>query len=782
MKKIYLSVATIAFIFVSCVKNEPFKEPEESELRGNLFLNEVNGTGGLSQVDTEKYVELYNKTNADINLQDFSLDYGGTETWRGRAQDVVPAHGFKLIKGTKTTYPGMSTGLSSRNANVNLTLLDPDGNVVDYYEKIEDLNGKPFEQMDHMRIPDGGKWYFVEITAQSPGASNLSDPNHPAVKGAMPAMEKGLKIEELSVSPAKPSPGDDVTFVAKVTDINVITSVVLKWKLNGVDQPEKVMTKEGNNYTAIITKQANGAVVEWIVLATNDKAKTASESGTLKWEMLTADYTKIRFNEVSGVGDDADKFYELINTGTADISLAGCQIFYNANGANGGALPTGDGNLTWTGSESQVIGAGKLFCLVGRNTTGSFTTGLTAARILIITLKDPVGNVIDQCIRAEDTGKYAFTDKSFSRIPDGTGPFYFTTPSPDVMNGSDATGLVLVPITQVPYVDYSKLKLNEVNGVAKWFEIYNTGDVAISLEGVTAHYSNSEPASYNATNTWTGTSTQTIPAKGYFSTEGITLGTGLSANNANVRLQLRDPEGAVLDTYEKLIDINTGKGYDHLTNKSHARIPDGTGTWYYTEDGVGTSGTTNGTNTDGCVKFGDEDGSGPTPDYTNLILNEVSGNNKYVEIYNSGSEDISLAGVKLQRNNGPTAGGSEWTGTASDVIPAGAYRLFLFNSFTPADLNTNPAYTGWTVSSGISSGQILKVAIVDPAGNPISVFIRGDVPLPAWQFTTDVTQNSTESYSRMDDGTWAYATPTPGTKNGEKTSEIVNPGYLTAQP
>ena len=621
MRKIYFALVALSMIvFASCVKNDPYEEPSESELRGNLFLNEVNGTGGSSQLDAEKYVELYNKTNADINLKDFSLDYGGTESWRGRDADVVPAHGYKLIKGAKTTYPGMSTGLSSRNANVNVTLLDPDGGIVDYYEKVEDLNGKPLESMDHMRIPDGGKWYFVEISAQSPGTANLTDPAHSAVRGLMPVMEKGLKIEEASASATMPTPNDDVTITAKVTDINTITSVVLKWKKNSVDQPDITMTQNGSLYSAVIPKQPDGTTAVWTVTASNDKGKTVTESGTITWKVIIIDYTKLKLNEVSGVGADSEKFYELINLGSQDISLAGCTLHYNANGANGGTLPTGDGNLTWTGGDTQVIQAGKLFSLIGRNNPGSFTTGLTAARILIITLKDPAGNVIDKCIRAEDTGIYDFIDKSFSRIPDGTGPFYFTTPTPSATNGTTTTGLVLVPVEQVPHIDYTK-----------------------------------------------------------------------------------------------------------------------------------------------------------------LVLNEVSGNNKYVEIYNSGNEAIPLVGVKLQRNDGPTSGGSEWTGTESDVIAAKAYGLFLFNSYTPATLNTNPALLG-TVGSGISSGQILKVAIVDPSGNPVSVFIRGDVPLPAWQTTTNVTQNTTDTYSRMADGTWAYAASTPGAVNGAKTSEIVTPGYLTAQP
>ena len=164
--------------------------------------------------------------------------------------------------------------------------------------------------------------------------------------------------------------------------------------------------------------------------------------------------------------------------------------------------------------------------------------------------------------------------------------------------------------------------------------------------------------------------------------------------------------------------------------------------------------------------------------YRNLVVNEVSGEHKFVEIYNTGSDEISLNGVKLQRNDGPSAGGSEWVGTIEDKIPAGAYRIFLFNSYKPANLTDNQAYVGWTVGSGISDQQILKVAIVDPSGNEVSVFIRGDNPLPAWG-TPGATRNQAHSYSRMGDGSWAYAVPTPGAENGNKEGNIIGPGYLS---
>lgn len=161
------------------------------------------------------------------------------------------------------------------------------------------------------------------------------------------------------------------------------------------------------------------------------------------------DYSKLKINEVSGVGEDPDKFYELINTGTEDINLGGCKIYYNANsGTNGAFPPNGNQGLTWTGCVGQIIGPGELLTLIGRYNPCSFTTGLTAARILVISLKAPDDELIDECIRAFDTGDYTITNKSFSRIPDGTGPFYFTTKTPGEFNGTNATGLLKVPQTQ----------------------------------------------------------------------------------------------------------------------------------------------------------------------------------------------------------------------------------------------------------------------------------------------------------------------------------------------
>jgi len=224
-------------------------------------------------------------------------------------------------------------------------------------------------------------------------------------------------------------------------------------------------------------------------------------------DLSEIDYSKLKLNEVSGVGEDSEKFYELINIGDVEIPLEGCKLYYNANGSTGGVFPpNGTQGLTWTGCADQVIGAGELVSLIGRGNPCSFTTGLTPERILIITLEDPAGNVIDQCIRAKDSEEYAVgRNCSFSRIPDGTGPFYFTTPpTPDEFNGTDATGLLLVPQTDGTGIKNLKIESSISvfpNPVKEYLTLKGVKkDAKINLYDLTGKLLQTIPAEGNSTN------------------------------------------------------------------------------------------------------------------------------------------------------------------------------------------------------------------------------------------------------------------------------------------
>jgi len=322
------------------------------------------------------------------------------------------------------------------------------------------------------------------------------------------------------------------------------------------------------NAQKVYIHKKDGTAVEYNV------ADVDSISFTPPATAPVVDYSKLKLNEVSGVGTDDEKFYELINTGTVDINLEGCQIFYNANSSTGESFPPDNDRLTWIGNATQVVKAGELFTLLGRNTDGSFTLGLTPERILIITLKDPDGNIIDQCIRAADMGIYAVgRDYSFSRIPDGTGPFYFSAPTPNAKNG----GILLLPTTQAPTIDYSQLVINEIDGNGKFVEIYNKGTEAVSLENLTLVKNETQVW-------WTGAAGKTIAADGYYvvaqsgGTDVFDENTGASgiSPKQTVKFELKQLNGEVIDSFSRGV-APWSTSISDVTPDSFSRCPNGTG-------------------------------------------------------------------------------------------------------------------------------------------------------------------------------------------------------------
>jgi len=451
---VIVAVVCLGISVIGCVDNEETSKTTPVDYT-KLKLNEVSGVGD----DSEKFYELINTGSASIPLKGVTIYYnansatGGTLpagdgnlTWTGLdTQSVAAGKLFSLIgrDNPSGTNPGsFTTGLTAQRILI-ITLKDPDGKVIDRCVRAKDTGDYAITDKSFSRIPDGtGDFYFTTPTPD--------ETNGTTTAGLMKVPVDSPVISAFGRDIPSVTASDEVTVSATVTTTtSTITTVALQWTLDGTEKSDIPMTASSNVYSAKIPAQALGAVVTYKVTATNSRDESSvTDEQNYTVVSTSVDYTKLKLNEISGVGSDSEKFYELINTGSASIPLEGVTIYYNANGSTGGTLPAGDGNLTWTGLATQSVVAGALFNLIGRNTSGSFTTGLTAGRILIITLKDPAGNVIDKCIRAEDTGDYAITDKSFSRIPDGTGDFYFTTPTPNATNGTSTAGLTKVPQPQ----------------------------------------------------------------------------------------------------------------------------------------------------------------------------------------------------------------------------------------------------------------------------------------------------------------------------------------------
>ena len=124
-----------------------------------LVLNEIEGHGDPD------YIELYNGTNADIDLGGYKLhDKDPTEAYEIPGGTIIKAGEFWTLDcdGSATTQFKISS------SGENITLLDPSGNVVDQLLK----NDWPAGHDGLVgRVPDGGEKWKI-LTAESKGSSN----------------------------------------------------------------------------------------------------------------------------------------------------------------------------------------------------------------------------------------------------------------------------------------------------------------------------------------------------------------------------------------------------------------------------------------------------------------------------------------------------------------------------------------------------------------------------------------------------------------------------------
>ena len=320
-------------------------------------------------------------------------------------------------------------------------------------------------------------------------------------------------------------------------------------------------------------------------------------------------------------------------------------------------------------------------------------------------------------------------------------------------------------------VDYSVLRLNELNGNDKFIEIYNSGAEAVNMKGVTI-YKDTEKL------IWTGTSAVSVEAGAFLLlySEDVVLDhpeidtalymfhSGLSAKK-NVRIELKTPAGDDVDDFN-LVDIDqNGAAYGYSGNQapaSYSRNADGN--WYYADATPGAA------NVDGeNIVLGLEGGVTPEPptpeepDYSNLVINELNGDAKFIEFYNKGNLDLSMEGMYIMKDD--YVAGATWTADATVVIPAGGYVL-LYSADVLADHPEQPENLFF--NSGFSAKKTVRLTLFMPDGTVRDEFTRG-----SGEWGATISNVAPQSYARTPDGgDWKLADPTPGAANPAEGEDI----------
>ena len=313
-------------------------------------------------------------------------------------------------------------------------------------------------------------------------------------------------------------------------------------------------------------------------------------------------------------------------------------------------------------------------------------------------------------------------------------------------------------------IDYSVLRLNELNGNDKFIEIYNAGADAINLNGV---YIEKDGAQ-----NWIGDNTVKIDAGAFLVLysedvvanhpevpESLIFHSGLSAKK-NVRIQLFTPAGVPIDDFN-LTNIDANDPAYIPAPASYSRNADGK--WYYADATPGA------VNVDGTVAvLGLEGGDTPEPptpdepDYTNIVLNELNGDTKFIEIYNKGNVDLSLEGMYIMKDD--YVAGATWTADASVVAPAGGYVLLYSEDVT---LDHPEVPETLIFHSGLSAKKTVRITLFMPDGTVRDEYTRGT----EWGLT--ISNVAPQSFARTPDGgDWKLADPTPGEANPAEGEDI----------
>ena len=351
------------------------------------------------------------------------------------------------------------------------------------------------------------------------------------------------------------------------------------------------------------------------------------------------------------------------------------------------------------------------------------------------------------------------TDNLYSGVipayPDGTTvSFYVEADNMEVTAASPAMEYTVGAVA----VDYTVLRLNELNGNDKFIEIYNEGAEPINLNGVYIEK--------DGTQNWLADNTVKIDAGGYLLlysedvtadhpeySESLIFHSGLSAKK-NVRIQLFTLAGVSIDDFN-LTNIDANDPAYIPAPASYSRNADGQ--WYYADATPGA------VNVDGTqLVLGLEGGVTPPPtpeepDYSNIVLNELNGDTKFIEIYNKGNLELSLDGMYITKDGNEED--IKWTGDDTHIVPAHGY-IVLYSIDTQADhpeLGDNMFF-----NSGLSAKKTVRIALYMADGTERDVFTRGS----SGEWGQTISNVAPQSYARTPDGgDWKLADPTPGEAN-----------------
>ena len=222
-----------------------------------------------------------------------------------------------------------------------------------------------------------------------------------------------------------------------------------------------------------------------------------------------------------------------------------------------------------------------------------------------------------------------------------------------------------------------------------------------------------------------------------------------------------------------------GSGNNENTENVGGTENEGTENEGTENEGTENEGTENeGTENEGTENEGTENEE-PEVTLASIVLNELSGKAKYIELYNPNDVEVSLDGYTLVKYDSSKEGGKSttWTGKGGIKIAAKGYVVLESSDLADEAEGGDPNYEyesdNHVFKGGLSGKKNVFIELYNAEEEKLDEFKRGEEG-SGWNQVEPYHNDKTHSFSRVPDGTgpFVYADPTKGTANGAKVADI----------
>jgi hypothetical protein len=447
-------------------------------------------------------------------------------------------------------------------------------------------------------------------------------------------------VTDLTITPQAPGENEAVTVSVKVTDMNGVARVTLKYRVESGSWQSVSMALANEKYSGQIPGQAGGTLVSYYVEAENESGQLAYAPGGAPETVAayTVGAPSIVMNEIysRGTPDNPD-WIEIYNNSANPVDVSGYSVY--DSGGQSGAKPKK------TFPAGTVIPAFGFFVIVTDDADPS-GFGMSSGGEEVW-FENAAGNVIDNVIFP------AFAEtQSYGRIPDGSGAWAILD---NITKGAPNDNNPPAPMIKINEV-YSR----GVDAEPDWVEIYNAGTSSVNIGGYKIYDSGGQSGSKPKMEIPAGTSL----AAGAFLviTVDDTSAAGFGLSSGGEQVWLEDAAGTVID------DV-TFPALDAFT--SYGRFPDGSGSFtvlYHLTKGAANSNAAAAPN----VKINEVFSRGADPEFD------------WVEVFNASSVQADLSGYKIYDSGGQSGSKPKMEFPSGTILGPGDFFVIVVDDTSAA--------------------------------------------------------------------------------------------------